>query len=232
MGSNNYIYEMPENFLEHVVQLLQQKNKSLADAFKNCSYDYEDTGWANYKDFKGGVNTWSKKAIILTIKGREQHINLLERSKPFVQSTISNALQTNTTGFLLININYLKIDESTSYIEIEDSLEKKFIEISTRQAPFNRMSLDEKIAELNNIIENLLKKDGKFVELPYEEISYDFIGNDTIKKYRSQTQCFRHSSEKAISERKAFTEDQKLFLANYGLIIAEVIHLLVNKENI
>lgn len=43
-------------------------------------------------------------------------------------------------------------------IRINDTINKKFIEISTRQASFDSMSTDEKLAEIINLIGNMKKK--------------------------------------------------------------------------
>lgn len=55
----------------------------------------------------------------------------------------------------------LTFEVKTSHIEVDESIDQKFIEISTRNASFNSMSLDEKLSEIANLTENLLKKNGK-----------------------------------------------------------------------
>ena len=113
----------------------------------------------------------------------------------------------------------------TNHILINDAIEQKFIEISTRYAAFDDMSTDEKLAEIANLIENLLKKNnGSFVPLDYASICDTFITDDMIKAYRKKLQCFRHSSEDSLAERKSISEEQKKFLVDYGLTIIKVIH--------
>ena len=89
-------------------------------------------------------------------------------------------------------------------IEVSDSINKKFIEISTRQASFNCMHTDEKIAEIANLIENMLKQDGKFITPEYEKVCCGFIDDTIVKNYRKQMQCFRHCTDEAIAERKTY----------------------------
>lgn len=113
-----------------------------------------------------------------------------------------------------------------SHVELADAIERKFKEISNRQASFQIMSTDEKLAEIANLIENMLKKNGKFLMLDYSKICFDYINDDMVKKYRKQIQCFRHSSSESINERKAFTKDQKAFLIDFGLTILNIIHSL------
>lgn len=131
-----------------------------------------------------------------------------------------------------ILVSNLTFKQNQTYIEIEDSIERKFEEISTRQASFNKMSVDEKILEIANLIENFLKKEDKFITLDYSKMCFDYISEETIKKYRKSIQCFRHSSVEALKEREEYSEEQKSFIIDYGLIILKVIHtLLDNKIN-
>ena len=124
-------------------------------------------------------------------------------------------------------IEELTFIQNNNNIEITDSLNQKFVEISTRQASFNDMQVDEKISEIVNLMEHMLKQGGKFIELDYEKISSGFIDNSTVKTYRKKMQCFRHCTKEAIEERNNYTEKQKEFLIDYGLAIVKVIHELI-----
>ena len=121
----------------------------------------------------------------------------------------------------------LNFELKSNHIEVGDAINQKFIEISNRQASFTNMSTDEKLAEIVNLIENLLKKDKKFILLDYSKVCCGFITNDVVKDYRKKMQCFRHCSDEAIRERKKYSEEQKNFFIDYGLIIVKVIHSLL-----
>ena len=121
----------------------------------------------------------------------------------------------------------LSFEQKTDHIDLVDEIDKKFIEISNRNASFDNMSLDEKLAEIANLIENLLKKNGKFTTPDYSLICFDFISNNVVTSYRKKMQCFRHSTEEAIAERRSFSEEQKLFLVDYGLTIVKAVHTLL-----
>ena len=82
-----------------------------------------------------------------------------------------------------------------------------FMEISTRNARFENMTIDEKIKEIANLIENLL-----------------YVDDEIIKKYRKQIQCFRHSSNNALEERKQFSDEEKEFIIDYGITIIKLIY--------
>lgn len=112
-------------------------------------------------------------------------------------------------------------------IEVSESINQKFIEISTRQASFNNMNIDEKIAEIVNLIENMLKRNGKFKTLEYEKMCCGFIDDTIVKRYRETFQCFRHCTEEALSERRGYSEEQKNFIVDYGLTIVKAIHGLI-----
>jgi hypothetical protein len=117
--------------------------------------------------------------------------------------------------------------KKVNYKTLNKDIESKFVEISTRSAGFNDMTIDEQLSEIVNLIENYLKKNDKFINVDYSLIALDFISEDIIRDYKGRLQCFRHASEKALNERKSFSEDQKLFMREFGIIIIETIHKLL-----
>lgn len=125
-------------------------------------------------------------------------------------------------------VEKLTFEIRNTHIDIGNALEQKFVEISNRSASFNSMSTDEKLAEIANLIENLLKKNGKFVAPDYSSICFGFINDEMITAYRKKMHCFRHSAEESIAERKTFSEEQKTFFVDYGLTIVKVVHMLVS----
>lgn len=120
---------------------------------------------------------------------------------------------------------------NTRNIEVNDSINQKFIEISTRQVSFNSMLTDEKIAEIANLIENMLKQHGKFITPEYENVCCGYIDDKIVKSYRKKMQCFRHCTDEAITERKTYSKKQKEFLVDYGLTIVKAIHELTKEDN-
>lgn len=120
--------------------------------------------------------------------------------------------------------------QKPNHIDVNGTINQKFIEISNRQASFNNMSVDEKLSEIANLIENLLKKDNKFIALDYSKICFSYVTNEMVTKYRKQMHCFRHASSEAIEERKTFTEEQKSFLVDFGLTIVKVIYEIVKLD--
>lgn len=120
----------------------------------------------------------------------------------------------------------LTFELKSNHIGIDTSIEQKFIEISNRQASFNNMSTDEKLAEIANLIENMIKQNGRFIAPDYSSICFDYISNETVTSYRKKMHCFRHATAEAITERNSYTEEQKSFFVDFGLTIVKVIHAL------
>lgn len=121
----------------------------------------------------------------------------------------------------------LTFEIKPNHIEIDGLINQKFIEISNRQASFNNMSTDEKLAEIANLIENLLKKSGKFITPNYSELCCDYLSDTIVTSYRKKMHCFRHATDEAIAERKLYSEKQKNFFVDYGLTIVKAIHALL-----
>ena len=126
-----------------------------------------------------------------------------------------------------IFVEGLTFEQINTNIEVTESINRKFVEISNRQAPFSDMHIDEKIAEIINLIENMLKQNGEFISLKYEDVCCGFIDDDIVKSYRKKMQCFRHCTDEAIAERKTYSEAQKTFLVDYGLTIVKAIRELI-----
>lgn len=120
----------------------------------------------------------------------------------------------------------LTFELKPKHIGIDNSIDQKFIEISNRKASFNNMSTDEKLSEIANLIENMLKKNGNYITPNYSSICFDYISNETVTSYRNKMQCFRHATSEAIKERKSYSEEQKNFFVDFGLTIIKVIHTL------
>ena len=98
--------------------------------------------------------------------------------------------------------------------------------ISTRDAEFINMELDEKLEVICNCIEYLLKpnkKSDKFIVLDYSD-SLGYLSDDGVKEFRNMLECFRHSTKDDLSKRKTYSEAEKSFLISYGLLIVDFIN--------
>lgn len=98
--------------------------------------------------------------------------------------------------------------------------------ISTRDAEFIKMELDEKLEVICNCIEYLLKpnkKSDKFIVLDYSD-SLGYLSDDGVKEFRNRLECFRHSTKDDLSKRNAYSDAEKSFLISYGLLIVDFIN--------
>lgn len=105
---------------------------------------------------------------------------------------------------------------------ISDNVEEIFKTISTRNASFNSMSEEEKLKEICNGIEFLLKENNKFKEYEYSE-HLNIINNQKIIDFRKKLECFRHSSKESIKEREQYDFFEKDLMIRYGIFIIETI---------
>lgn len=94
------------------------------------------------------------------------------------------------------------------------------------------MTIDEKIMEITNLIEHMLKKENHYMKVDYPAIAFDYINDEIVKKYKNQTQCFRHASKKSINERQSYDEAQKEFFVDMGITILKVIYSLIKNGHI
>lgn len=110
MGQYDFTYEMPADFTNRVIQLLQQtsRNSRLADAFQHCKYEYEDRGLAYYAGLKG--DNWNKRALDFTFEGEKKDIEILRNSQSVLKDALVNGLRSSVSGFLIRNILYLVDD--------------------------------------------------------------------------------------------------------------------------
>lgn len=122
----------------------------------------------------------------------------------------------------------LKHIDDNYRIKMPEDLNKKMELISTRNASFEQMSSDEKIKELGNLIEYMLKGKNGFVSIDYS-FSSNLINDDSVTQYRKKIQCFRHSSQESIKERNNFSNEQKLFLIEYGILLNVYIYNQISK---
>lgn len=172
----------------------------------------------------------------------KQFPNVIERPKSldsFAYDDIRSYIHTRDKYYDTVTwaqrrvlINELEFSIKDNYQVIEEYLQSKIQEISTRGAIFDNMSLDERLKELSNLIENILKQNGKFISVDYENIFMKFITEDNIKVYRNNIHCFRHATEEALAERKQYNEEQKRFLIDYGIIVANHIYKNIKNNNI
>lgn len=126
----------------------------------------------------------------------------------------------------------LSITTNTTLQLLPDDIEDKIRLISTRGAEFDGMTVDEKLQNLNNLIENLLKPNNKggYLSVNYDDVFFGFVSEEDVKEFRKRTQSFRHATEDTLRERSSITEDEKKLLADLGVFIAVHLHSHLNAK--
>ncbi len=120
MGKFDFTYEIPSTFETRVVQYFIQFGKQeLADAFRQCAYEFEDQGLAYYAGLRG--DNWNKRAVDVTVEGSESNTSILKKNDYLVKDVIGKALKPSESGLLVRNVFYLVsnivISEPASDIE-------------------------------------------------------------------------------------------------------------------
>lgn len=120
MGEFDFTYEIPDNFANRILQYLQQQNGGVifAKAFKLCSYEVEDQGYAYYAGLKG--DNWDKHAVDITIEGNNIEIELLKRNSNILRNAISAALRPSVSGFLLRKILFFESDKDLNTLPLSN----------------------------------------------------------------------------------------------------------------
>lgn len=118
------------------------------------------------------------------------------------------------------------ITTNSTFQLLPDDIEDKIRLISTRGAEFDGMTVDEKLQNLNNLIENLLKPNSKggYLSVNYDDVFFGFVSEEDVKQFRKRTQSFRHATEDTLRERASIPEDEKKLLADLGVFVAVHLH--------
>lgn len=112
-----------------------------------------------------------------------------------------------------------KYDGEISLLEDIDDIIGK---VSTRNAKFNEMTNDEKLENIRNVFENIGKKNGKYIKVPFDQLTLGYIKSQYVQKYADELQCFRHGAEELLFKRSRYTDREKEFLIDYGKAILNI----------
>ncbi|MGC9651008.1 hypothetical protein ACO2FA_13090 [Staphylococcus warneri] len=95
--------------------------------------------------------------------------------------------------------------------------------IANGRGGLEHQTVDDQLGTLNNCIEYLLKKGGKFKDVS-ESVFYEFLNNTDIMKYRKDTHIFRHASTEALEEKSKWSNAKKQFYIRLGVIMVTAIY--------
>ena len=96
------------------------------------------------------------------------------------------------------------------------------------------MAVDEKLQNLNNLIENLLKPDSKkkYLSFDYDDVFFGFISEEDVKRYRKRTHPFRHATQDTLQERAGITEEEKILLTDMGVFTVIHIYKYLSRQSL
>lgn len=122
-------------------------------------------------------------------------------------------------------INELEIIKKSNdtFFEVEEDLNTTIIKIANGRGGLEHQTVDDQLGTLNNCIEYLLKKGGKFKDVS-ESVFYEFLNNTDIMKYRKDTHIFRHASTETLEEKSKWSNAKKQFYIRLGVIMVTAIY--------
>ncbi len=95
--------------------------------------------------------------------------------------------------------------------------------ISNGRGYLDTQTIDDQLATLCNCIEYFLKEKNKFKEVS-PELFYGFLDNNDLKKFRQDTQIFRHATKDTLEERRFWNDNKKKFYIRLGINMVTEIH--------
>lgn len=128
-------------------------------------------------------------------------------------------------------IDELNLEKNTNELFLESGLEKIVQEISVRNAKFTEMTNNEKLQSIRNAFENVGKKGKNYIQINYSLISHGLITNDMVISFQKDLQCFRHGETSMIEKRESFSEEYKLFMIDFGILILNLAYRELKNRN-
>jgi hypothetical protein len=142
-----------------------------------------------------------------------------ERIKKKVREIHGSSVATWTRRRELADsLEFIIKEPITNEVQTDLWFKSKIALISTRNSEWEGMPKDEKLMEICNLLENLLKDDGKYKILDYSK-TFSFLTDSIVSDFRKKLQCFRHATKSAIKERESFSENTKSFMINFGVTV-------------
>lgn len=117
-------------------------------------------------------------------------------------------------------IRELVFERSTQGVIPTDEVVHLINIIESNDSLWQEMSINAKLAALNNVIEHCLKRDNGFIEIPDIDNIRDFV---KCREFRSNTHCMRHGSQDALHNRTILSHSEKQFLVDYGVSLVHLI---------
>jgi len=200
---------------------------------------FKDYSTMHEEQFKGIIkwmhkNNYTIKEFPNAIQ-QELSLNALgsDRIRNYILSkkSESRTVRWSDRRKLIDSLTIQKTDANPDFI-LESNLSDMIKKISLNSTDFSTKTRNEKINLLNNCTEYILKHRGKYIDID-ESIFFGFFDTNSVKKYRADTQVFRHTSEQSLSERNTWTNSKKDFYIKLGIIlITQLYQEQINKNHL
>ncbi len=106
-------------------------------------------------------------------------------------------------------IDSLTVIKKDTIITIEKQVDELIKNISTRSAKFEHMTTDEKLENIRNAYDHLIRLYGGFDKIDYHKIFMSFIEDSNLKDFSKRLHAFRHADASALAERAVYTDQEK-----------------------
>jgi len=126
------------------------------------------------------------------------------------------------------SLSFIKKNDDIPY---STNINDIFKLVSTSNKNFCDMSLDEKLEQIRNVFSYIGKtENGKYIDLDIDTISKGYINKQQLIDYQNELQCFRHGEKDMVEKRNDYTEEQKSFLIDYGLMLINATERFLNNK--
>lgn len=116
-------------------------------------------------------------------------------------------------------IDSLSIIKKDTIITIEEKVDELIKNISTRSAKFEHMTTDEKLENIRNGYDHIIKLYGGFDKIDYHKLFMSFIEESNLKNYSKKLHAFRHGDAVALVERAVYTDQEKKYMIDFGITV-------------
>lgn len=123
---------------------------------------------------------------------------------------------------LITNLKLCKRGDHSSF-DVNKDLDHIIKDISNGRGHLDTQTVDDQLATLCNCIEYFLKEKKKFKEIS-SDLFYGFLDNNDLKKFRKDTQIFRHATKETLEERRFWDDNRKKFYIRLGINMVTEIH--------
>ena len=243
MDLTNYFFDRyDKNKYPYYARMLQRYDINVFKEYP-CNYIDDDeiiNKWKSYThpssfdDDKEIVFEFMLMSFYLLNEGYviEEHPNLLFKIAPpsyisegILKETTRSKIGTKPNGAVAWSdrrtySNSLTFTKKNNEIPYSINVQDIFKIVSSANKEFKDMTLDEKLEQIRNVFSYIGKtENGKFININIDEISKGYVTKDQLISYQNELQCFRHGEKEMVNKRSEYTEEQKQFLIDYGLML-------------